>query len=160
MAGRPFLPIHSCIMAETIRMPRTRAVLEEYGAQVVAEMVTRLRGHGKDATGNLIESLGYEVEETSSELVLSFVMADYGDYVDQGRRPGSFPPVDRIREWCRVRGIPESAAYPISAAIARRGIPPTNFYTVSTTRRQGQLDAKLELAIGEDLEAALQEAGI
>ena len=38
-----------------------------------------------------------------------------------GRAPGRMPPVNAIRQWCEVKGIPVAAAYPIARGIAQRG---------------------------------------
>jgi hypothetical protein len=51
----------------------------------------------------------------------------YGKFVDEGRRPGKMPPVKDIMEWTRLKGIPESAAYPIARKIGEKGTKGINF---------------------------------
>lgn len=77
------------------------------------------------ATGDMYKG----VQVTFSRAGLVFAVgseAEYAPYVEFGTRP-HFPPLDAIREWCVVRGIPVSAAYPIARAIARRGLPERPF---------------------------------
>lgn len=126
-------------------------VLTEYGGQVVEEMKTRLRGLSKVASGELINSLEFVVEVKNGQVVLSILGASYLDYVDKGRRPGKMPPIAPIKEWCKVKGIPESAAFPIAKNIGKFGVPPTNFFTISVTRRAKSLQKKIEEAIGKEV---------
>ena len=46
-------------------------------------------------------------------------------HVDFGRRPNQKPPpISEIKEWCRIRGIPENKAYVIARDIGKNGTPP------------------------------------
>jgi hypothetical protein len=45
----------------------------------------------------------------------------YVDYADDGRESGGMPPLDKIRAWTRIKGIPENLAYPIARSIGARG---------------------------------------
>jgi len=38
-----------------------------------------------------------------------------------GRRPGVMPPLDAIRQWVKVKGIPEAAIWPIAMKLKRQG---------------------------------------
>ena len=52
-------------------------------------------------SGRLSKSLKSSVQR--QKLVIE--MAEYGLYVDEGRRPGKFPPVDKIKEWIKSKPI-------------------------------------------------------
>lgn len=130
-------------------------LLSKYGTEVVAEMRTRLKNSGKVASGELFRSLEWRVVETDDEYQLEILAAEYAEYVDKGRRPGKQPPVSKIRKWCRLRGIPEKAAYPIARKIGRFGTPPTNFLTVPWTRRMAQLDRDIENVLSAEVQAKL-----
>lgn len=53
-------------------------------------------------------------------LVSVYSDLNYAPYVEFGTRP-HFPPLEPIREWCRSRGIDESAAFPIARSISEFG---------------------------------------
>lgn len=131
-------------------------VLNTYGTQVINEMKTRLVNLGKVATGSLLKSLKYNIEDTEDGLTLFILANDYVDYVDKGRPAGKMPPIDNIKQWCKVKGIDEGAAWPIAKNISKFGIPPTNFYTISVTRRAKQLDKLLKDAAQKDAAKLLE----
>lgn len=139
--------------------PETLALLESYGQSTVLEMREKLEqprqrrtGGGRlrslrtnaVATGNLVRSIHFKVEWSGKAYGIEFEMADYGVYVDGGRRPGGFPPLERIREWCRVKGIPVRAAYPIARRIAEEGIAARPFF--GSTVEAGLEDFLLRLS--------------
>lgn len=97
-----------------------------YGAEVIAELTKQLLKADKKASGNLIKSLDHKVVKVIDNITLQILSEDYLQYVDRGRKPGSFPPVQAIAKWCTLRGIPKSAAWPISYKIFKFGIKPTN----------------------------------
>lgn len=132
-------------------------VLKTYGEQVIKEMKSRLVSAGKVASGTLLNSLVFAIEtETNGDLSLSVGATgkadDYLYYVDKGRKPGKMPPIEPIKKWCKLKGIPEEIAFPIAKNIGKFGIAPTNFFTISVTRRAKQLDKMLEAAIVIDLQ--------
>lgn len=121
-------------------MKNIEQILNEYGKNAIAEAINLLRSAGKVASGNLINSLTYDIQELmegSYELVFSY--ADYGDEVDSGRKPGSFPPISSIEPWLTLRGIPEEAAFPIARSIYKFGIKPTPWlYKLQPTSKLAQ----------------------
>jgi len=42
--------------------------------------------------------------------------------------PGRLPPLDSIAAWCRAKGIPEAAVFPIALQISRVGIAANDFF--------------------------------
>lgn len=98
---------------------------------------TTLESKGKRATGNLINNIKSKIKVNGKYVIISLNLEDYWKYVEYGRRPGKFPPVDKIREWIRVKPIlpqPQNGKLPtanqlaflIGRSIARNGIKPTN----------------------------------
>jgi hypothetical protein len=47
--------------------------------------------------------------------------ASYIEYVFRGRGPGKMPPLDKIVDWCNIRGISRSIAWVIARNIAESG---------------------------------------
>lgn len=148
--------------------PETEAFIRKYGDSVENEIEARLTGYNKIASGKLYDSIRYEVKETKKEFILSFIMAEYGKYVDKGVKPqpkylkgkgkgkkSKF--IEALKKWCKIKGIPEGAAFPIRRNIWKFGIAPTNFFTIPTTRRQKYFEKELEKAMARDIDNNLQK---
>ena len=76
-----------------------------------------------DAYATGLMSSSVEVASSPAGLVWTVgTKVKYGPYVEFGTRP-HWPPLDAIRKWCQVRGIPESAAFLIARKISRVGTP-------------------------------------
>ena len=160
-------------MAENYK--ETKAFLRKYGDSVEQEIEKRLTNNGKIASGKLYDSIRYEVKETKSEFIISFLMADYGDYVDkgvQGSESGKagkggkskykyrnlMPPETReFRSWLKLKGIPKEKSYVIRRSIWKFGITPTNFFTIPTTRRQKYFDEQVAIAMAKDIDKQIQD---
>lgn len=60
----------------------------------------------KKASGNLIKSIkSLSIDFTSSKLSGSISLADYWKYVEYGRKPGKFPPPNKILDWVKIKPI-------------------------------------------------------
>ena len=99
--------------------------LEEIGQKVVDEMkaiVTRgYMGRPAVASGNLLNSIQYDVTVNSGVWTLVIEYADYGKWVNNGRNPGKFPPKKDIEAWVRLKGLPQTAVWPIMMKIKNGG---------------------------------------
>jgi hypothetical protein len=141
-------------------LKRLKILLTKYGDSILKEMITRLTSNAVRGTsfnspgvasGALKNSLHYNIKENLNSLELSFSMLDYGVYVDKGRKPGKQPPLKGIKEWCKIKGIPETAAFPIARNIGRFGIPATNFYSIPLARNEQRLKDDIKKLIQEEL---------
>lgn len=99
--------------------------LEEIGKEITDQMKAIVQkgmyGRPSVASGNLLNSITYDVYVESGVWNLVIEYADYGKYVDRGRNPGRFPPRKDIERWASLKGIPQTAVYPIMVKIARGG---------------------------------------
>lgn len=137
--------------------PNTLKLLNEWGADLVADVLAALASKNKIASGRLYKSLRLEVQDSLDELSLLVYEEDYGKYVDAGRGPGKMPPLEAIREWTRLKGIPERAAWPIARKIARVGTRPSNYFSVPLSVRLALLRQDLPKAFQEDLALRIRE---
>lgn len=146
----------------------TEKFIRTYGDQVEQEIETRLRNYGKYASGKLFDSIRYEVREEKSGFILKFIMEDYGYWVDKGSKPSKYANakgkgtgkskfIAKLKQWCKIKGLPENAAFPIRRSIWKFGIAPTNFFTIPTTRRQKQLEAGIKKNMALDIEQTIQK---
>lgn len=101
------------------------AANEKTARQIQRDAQRNIKEIDAIATGKMYG--GIEITSSPGGLVFAVgcTMA-YAPFVEFGTRP-HFPPIAAIREWCRVKGIPESAAYPICLKIARVGTPERPF---------------------------------
>jgi len=156
------------------KFKNTDKFVRTYGNQVEQEIETRLIKSGKEASGKLLQSIRYEVKEKAGQVIIAFFMADYGKFVDkgvQGAKSGKagdggrsiykfknkMPPKKSIEKWLKIKGIPESASYPIRRSIYMFGITPTNFFTIPTTRRLKQLEQGIEKNMKIDAEQIISK---
>ncbi len=148
--------------------PNTYKYLKEYGDSVESEIEKRLKGFGKYASGKLYDSIRYEIKETTKKFTISFFMEDYGVYVDKGTKPSKYANsqgkgtgkskfIESLMKWCSIKGLPKSAAFPIRKNIWKYGIPPTNFFTIPTTRRLKQLEQGVEKSMAKDVDQVIQK---
>lgn len=110
--------------------------LEKIGKDTVVMIVDELLKADKRATGDLINSIDYEVLQVANGLVLNILSAEYFKFVDEGRRPGAkMPPIRAIIPWVQAKGITflnkkgvkistESTAFLIAKNISKNGIKP------------------------------------
>lgn len=108
--------------------------LDDYGQAVKDLYQKRLIADDKRATGNLIDSVQCKIAYQGINFVVFLELADYWRYVEDGRKPGRFPPVDKILEWVKIKPVlpvpmengelptEEQLAFLISRKIANEGI--------------------------------------
>jgi hypothetical protein len=91
-----------------------------------------------NASGTLSKSIDGFVEFDGKWLSVGITLEEYYKYVEQGRKRGKFPPINKIREWIRIKPVvPRSnngklptenqLTYLIGRKIAREGTKPQPF---------------------------------
>jgi hypothetical protein len=101
--------------------------LQGIGNFILADMKVLIELNGAMATGRLLKEIRVNAIKDKDKYLLTLSYPFYGKFVDEGRRPGKMPPVKDIMEWTRLKGIPESAAYPIARKIGEKGTKGINF---------------------------------
>ncbi len=150
-----------------ISFTRLAAVLEEYGTKVCENYRQELTTRGKNASGVLGETVRYIVKRETASYAVDLSLADYWQYVEYGRRPGKFPPPDKILEWVRIKPVlprplasgklptEKQLAFLIGRKIAREGIAPTPALSSSSEATYDQFLTRLGEAISADLAQAV-----
>lgn len=112
--------------------------LDKFGRFYIKTLVQQLIKHRKKSSGQLINSLKYEVRRDAEKILFVIKSEEYLNYVDKGvngtqRSRGSQfsyrtkkPPISEISKWTQLKGLPKSAAFGIRENIFRFGIKPTN----------------------------------
>ena len=83
----------------------TIEVLNNYGRRVIDLYRSNLSNSGHNATGKLSSTASFNVEVSSEDINVTIHLEDYYKYIEEGRRPGSFPPVDAILSWIQAKHI-------------------------------------------------------
>lgn len=90
---------------ELIRFPNLERVLNEYGQALQDEYKLRLLKDGKTASYNLVDTVRYIYTSNGRKYEISLNLASYWRYVEYGRKPGKYPPPDKILEWVRIKPL-------------------------------------------------------
>ena len=127
----------------------------------------------KKASGNLISSLKpVSIEFTNNKLAASISLAAYWKYVEYGRRPGKFPPMNKILEWIKIKPViprpmnglkphtEPQLAFLIARKIARDGIKAGNQFTEALKLTWTKWEQTISDAISEDLNQAIDVVAI
>lgn len=81
------------------------ATLDEY-AQKAKELYKRkLTDKGINASYKLLNSVETVVRRNEDEFTVTINLEDYWIYVENGREPGEFQPIDKILSWIRIKPV-------------------------------------------------------
>lgn len=125
----------------------------KFGDDYLKIIIQEIRRAGKVSSGKLINSLDYELQNNANEIKYIFEAENYFEDIDAGRRPGSYPPIQAIAKWARIKGIKPAAVFPIARSIYKFGIKPTNILNKSEQKAMnGQPFNDLEDNIQQNVE--------
>lgn len=142
---------------------KTIDVLNRYGELLVNDYKDRLDRENITASGKLRDSVKYIVNYNDSVMELNLSLEDYWYYVENGRKAGKFPPIDKILSWIKAKPIiPEpyngklpteqQLAFLISRSIAENGIEARKpLHNSIQDVLSGDFYTDLDNAITEDL---------
>lgn len=141
--------------------------LETVIREFTAQLQVFLRERDKVASGVLYNSLRTTVEIDGSVFSILLHSEDYLKYVDEGRKPGKFPPINKIRQWIKIKPVmpypdksgrlpdENSLAFLISRSIAKNGIEPTHI--IDKVMDSYRLEDKVTLAIFSEIEKLVDD---
>ena len=104
-------------------------------------------------TGKSASTIGSTiVREPGSQIVGKVGSGvDYGPYsLEYGRGPGKMPPVDKIEEWARFRGMP-GAGFVIARAIGARGVKAPRVFSKTLAAKKAEVLKLFERGIADAL---------
>lgn len=113
-------------------------VLYTMGDQIINTYRRKLSDGGTNASGLLGNSVSCIVQTNEGIYDLCLSLQDYWKYVEYGRQPGKFPPIEKIKEWITIKPVvpniysgklptTEQLSFLIARSIARNGIPAKNY---------------------------------
>lgn len=143
--------------------------LSQFIADLCSSYKEALLRDGKKATGNLVRSIkALDIEFSSNKMQGSISLADYWKYVEHGRKPGKWPPRDKILEWVKVKPVlprpngnakpptQEQLAFLIQRKIGREGIKPGNQFEATLDDVWRRWEAKISEAISLDIDQQVE----
>lgn len=149
---------------EQITWENTAKVLEEYAEFLVRTYRYYLTSEGTNASKKLANTLKAQVNVGQQVLSVELRLQDYWKWVERGRKPGKFPPINKIREWIDVKPVyatpdkrgrmpkPKQLAYLIGRKIARKGTKGTKALERASDLSYKSFQPAIEQAIAKDIE--------
>ena len=130
-------------------------VLRMFGDDYIKILTALLRKKDKKASGALINSLSSKIQQTAKDIVIIIESNDYLKYVDEGRKPGKYPPLNAISKWMALKNIPKEALFPIAKSIYKFGIKPTN--VIQQTTKEFETSPTLTKKYEENIASFIEE---
>lgn len=145
----------------------TKRALDKFGKYLVKESRKNLTRKKKNVTNSLYESLDFDVKAMPNSFEFDFLMNEYGEWVDKGRKAGKNPPFSPLRKWVEDRRIQfrsnkgkfqsyDQTAWAIVKSIGKKGIPASNFYSRPFNLGYAKLPNEIVEAYALDVEDFLE----
>lgn len=140
-----------------------RKALDVIGQDFIKELTYQIIKHDKVASGRLLNSLDYQIIETLEGFLLEINYSPYLIFIDQGRKPGKFPPPDVIKQWIRDRNITpdkmteDQLAFLIGRKIANEGIKPTHILRDTIEKIYNYIDNIILQGLSLDIDIKLND---
>ena len=150
--------------------------LNKFRGEYVKELTNSLTEKNLISSGQLGESIKLNVQPKVKVFgqiyQLQIRMAEYGENVDEGRKPGKGLPVGVLEKWLtypntlqKVTGQDrqlkdherKSLAYVINRSIKRKGIKPKNWIQPAADKANKNIAGVVEAALAEDIEITFEE---
>ena len=128
--------------------------LNNFGEKKIKDLIQNLNQNNKTTSGKLNSSLNYRIQSNPNSL--NFIIQFFGEHyllnLAYGRKAGTYPNIDNLREWCLARGIPLTSLYPIAKKIYEKGIQPdSSLSDALSTESFADFGGVLQGVIVEDL---------
>ena len=156
-------------------------VLDDFTKDVAETYKSLLLRDGKNATGELISSIKPMTPEiVDGTFQCSLSLAPHWKYVENGRRPGKFPPIDNILDWVKAKPqlvrpnrldrkelpsnvkasdgtllTPKQLAFLVARKIATKGIQPGNQLEEAIDIVYARWRDRIDAAITADIETVI-----
>ena len=138
------------------------ATLNEYAEKAKELYKRKLTDKEINASYKLLNSVETVVRRNDDEFTVSINLEPYWYYVENGRGPGKFPPIDKILEWVRVKPVipytdsrgrlptEEQLAFLISRKIAEQGTEGRNVLAETVSELNNYYLPLLQQALDRD----------
>lgn len=133
---------------ELINLDELQKVLQDYAKEAEEVYKYQISLGGKNASRKLTDSVTSKVVVNGQAFEIYLNLQHYWKYIEEGRKPGKFPPVGAILNWISVKPIlprpddegnlerlkPKQLSFLIGRKIKEEGIDP--FPALKTTQEE------------------------
>tara|TARA_R110002020_G_scaffold97546_6_gene232524 strand:+ start:588 stop:1073 length:486 start_codon:yes stop_codon:yes gene_type:complete len=156
-------------MTKRMKLDDVERELSRFGKYVVKQSRSTLTRKRKNDTKDLYNSIGYKLNVSKNSFSLSFFMADYGEFQDQGvqgafskkkapNSPFSFKrnrPIGakHFQRWAKSKGL---SPFAVANSVWRKGLKPSLFFTKPFEDAFLQLPEELIEQFGLDIDEFLE----
>ena len=138
------------------------ATLDEYAEKAKELYKRKLTDKGINASYKLLNSVETTVKRNDDTFTVTINLEDYWYYVENGRKAGRFPPIDKILEWIRIKPVipytdsrgrlptEEQLAFLISRKIAEQGTEGRHVLYETVSELNNYYLPKLQQALDRD----------
>ena len=150
---------------------KTNIVIKEFEKALISKSKKGLLSHSN--SGKLERSINVSHTQDKGNYALSVHWEDYGEFVDDGRKPGKGIPVSKLKQWIVSKKMTvrdangksvsmtdsklDGLAYVINRKIKNEGIKPTYFLTKPLEEMINKFANDVAYAIGEDILADIMK---
>ena len=148
-------------MEATELTPNLTNILNEFIDTFLDNYRYLLERSGKSKTGTLVNSLkNLGVTTNGSTIEGNISIAEHWKYVENGRRPGKFPPQNKIFDWARSKSLPRpnasiternQFAFLVARKISELGIKSGGQFSEALDLTWQKLGPKISEALGDDI---------
>lgn len=152
---------------ELINLNNVMEVLEQYAQEVRNTYQDKLIQDDRIASGDLLNSVEYQVVRNGMTYEVQLRLEDYWKYVEYGTKP-HFPPMDKILEWIRVKPVlprpnengdlptPQQLAFLIARSISEHGTEGTEDLEETLLDINQRYKDKLVIALHQDMDTIMK----
>jgi hypothetical protein len=102
----------------------TNELMNDFLESLKTDIINSLQAKGKIATGQTAQQIVVTSDNGSAQLQLP----EYIQLLETGRgptssnpTPGNPPMIERIKQWCAAKGIPDQAVWAVKKSIDKKG---------------------------------------
>lgn len=152
-----------------IKWTHLTETLNQFADRFIELARNNLDRNNTNASRELYDSFEKIIEIGEDYYSVKISLADYWQYVNNGRKSGKFPPPPAIRNWIEVKPVNpyplpngktpsiQQLTFLISRKIANEGIEPTNFFDEAKEEAIRQFKDEINQAISRDVDEWLDE---
>lgn len=138
-------------------------VLNDFAVYFIELARQNLTNNNSNASYDLYNSFEKIIEVGEDYFSVKISLEDYWKYLEEGRRPGKYPPPEAIRTWIELKPVTpqpdlngrtpsvQQLTFLISRKIAERGTKAQPFFEPAKEQAIRDFSEKIDQAIDEDV---------